>query len=83
MSDRALLTLLTRPDDGTDQPQYRFSMGLARHCRYCTEWLGFGEDVCPRCGSEDDTDCWRGSCSGLLGPGDAECPVCGSERDDD
>jgi hypothetical protein len=64
MSGRALLTLLTRPDDGTDKPQYRFSMGLARHCRYCTEWLGFGEDVCPRCGSEPIHDFGDSATSG-------------------
>ena len=57
-------------------------MGPRQHCRYCEEWLGFGEDVCPRCGSTQVTDCWIGGCPGMLEPDDDECPACGSERDD-
>lgn len=58
-------------------------MGPRQLCRYCDEWLGFGEDVCPRCGSVQVVDCWRGACPGLLEPDDDECPVCGEERDEE
>ena len=43
--------------------------------------MGCGEDVCPRCGSTQVTDCWVGGCPGMLEPDDDECPACGSERD--
>ena len=50
-------------------------MGRRRHCWCCDDWLGFGEDVCPRCGSEDRTSCRLGYCPGWLAPDDQERPV--------
>ncbi len=57
-------------------------MGEARHCWHCTEWLGFGEDVCPRCGSVDRVSCSSGACPGYLEPDDEFCGWCGRDRDD-
>ncbi|GIT45971.1 MAG: hypothetical protein Ct9H300mP12_05560 [Acidimicrobiales bacterium] len=58
-------------------------MGEARHCWCCTEWLGFGEDVCPRCGSVDRKPCGRGGCNGYLEPDDEYCGWCLREPDED
>ncbi len=58
-------------------------MGEPRLCWCCDEWLGFGEDVCPRCGSVDRVPCGWGGCNGYLEPDDESCGWCGQDRFDD
>jgi len=58
-------------------------MGEARHCWLCSEWLGFGEDQCPRCGEFDRVPCGRGGCTGYLAADEDYCGWCGLDRDED